>query len=156
MGKRADRDKVGTLEASSGMRASVTPPDISVFARTAAAPHGLAHVIDRHVFEQQDIGNRPRAPDRPARAFRFTSITAFAPHARTCETAFAMPPPRSMWLSLIITPSFERHAMVRGTAHPHAVFLEVAQRRRRFSGIENRDGSTAGARELTRQGGDAR
>ena len=40
------------------MRSSVTPPEISIFARPAIRAHGLADLLERQVVEQDDVGAR--------------------------------------------------------------------------------------------------
>ena len=94
--------KSAPVAASSGMRSSVTPPEISIFARPRARRDGLANAVGRHVVDEDRSRRRPRAPRPPARASRPRSRPAARADGRArAATAARTPPARRMWLSLI-------------------------------------------------------
>jgi hypothetical protein len=55
MRERTHRHVVGARRGQFRQRASVTPPEISVFAAPAAPPHRLDDVGRREVVEQHDV-----------------------------------------------------------------------------------------------------
>ena len=93
--------KSAPVAASSGMRSSVTPPEISILARPARArpPRGCRR---SSCCRRESSRRQPPAPRRPAsRRSRLDFDRQAGPMRARASTAASTPPARRMWLSLI-------------------------------------------------------
>ena len=146
--------KSAPVAASSGIRSSVTPPEISIFARPRARRR--RRECDRSACCRRGSSRRrPRAPRRPARASppRFRPA-APAGGARTRDGGLDAAGQTDV-VVLDQDRVEEADAMVRRAAGADGVLLQHAQRRRRLAGVEDRDAAAGRVDEPARPRRDA-
>ena len=149
--------KSAPVAASSGIRSSVTPPEISIFARPPRATDGFANLVERQVVEENRCRRRRRAPRRPAaRLCASISIGRSGLAPRAFATAASTPPASRDVVVLDQHRVEQSDAMVGGAAGAHRVFLERAQRRRGLSRVEHGDPPARRVDESARARRDAR
>ena len=139
--QRADRDEVGAGRRQLRHAApSVTPPEISVFARPAAARAPPRRCRASTGCRAGRCRRRRAAPRPPARgsAPRPRSASRGSPCASASRPS-TTPPASRTWLSLIRMPVVQAAAMIDAAAGAHGVLLERAQQRRRLARVEDDD-----------------
>ena len=148
--------KSAPVVASSGMRASVTPPETSVFARPAMMRHGAADLRRRQVVEQDDVGAGVGRFGGLLDALRFDFDRRPGEAARAFAMAATDPAGQAHVVVLDQDQVEQPEAMVGASADAHGVLLEGPQRRRGLAGVEDGDAPAGGVDIGARRGGNAR
>ena len=148
--------KSAPVAASSGIRSSVTPPEISICGAAARARDRLANLVGGHVVDEDrlDAGGERLVDLRERLGFDLDRHPG--PMRARARDRGGDAAGEADVVVLDQDRVEQADAVIDRAAGAHGVFLERAQRRRRLARVEDGDAPAGGVDEAPRARGDAR